>query len=162
MNINPTPLITEGIEVLSFTLGNEEYAIDILKVQEIRGYETVTAIANSPDYLKGVINLRGVIVPIIDMRIKFKIGTPTYNQLTVVVILMIDTQTIGIVVDAVSDVVNLTAEQIKSALSIHSHMAAEYLTGFGMFNDRMLLLVDIEKLISISDIKSISSIQQAA
>src|SRR6478736_9087901 len=92
-------------EALAFKLGKEEYGIDILKVQEIRGYDTVTEIANSPEFIKGVINLRGVIVPIVDMRIKFRLGTPTYDQFTVVIILNVAGRTVGMVVDGVSDVI---------------------------------------------------------
>ncbi|HWT71028.1 MAG TPA: chemotaxis protein CheW, partial [Oxalicibacterium sp.] len=91
------------LEVLAFTLGKEEYGISIQKVQELRGYETVTRIANAPDFIKGVVNLRGNIVPIIDMRIKFNLGTPTYDQMTVVVILNVANRVIGMVVDSVSD-----------------------------------------------------------
>src|SRR5438105_6918460 len=102
-----------GREFLAFTLGKEEYGIDILKVQELRGYEAVTRIANSPDFIKGVVNLRGIIVPIIDMRIKFNLGEPTYNQFTVVIILNIAGRIVGMVVDSVSDVIALSSEQIK-------------------------------------------------
>jgi purine-binding chemotaxis protein CheW len=98
-----------GKEYLAFTLGQEEYGIDILKVQEIRGYEAVTRIANAPEFIKGVVNLRGIIVPVVDMRIKFKLGEPTYDQFTVVIILNIDSRVMGMVVDSVSDVTTLTA-----------------------------------------------------
>src|SRR5665647_1881411 len=91
-----------GSEFLAFTLGQEEYAIDILKVQEIRGYEAVTRIANAPEFIKGVVNLRGIIIPILDMRIKFNLGTPVYNEFTVVIILNIAGRIMGIVVDGVS------------------------------------------------------------
>src|SRR3954471_1975081 len=101
-----------GQEFLAFTLGSEEYGIDILKVQEIRGYEAVTRIANSPEFIKGVVNLRGIIVPIVDMRIKFQLGEPTYDQFTVVIILNISGRVVGMVVDSVSDVITLTQEQI--------------------------------------------------
>ena len=107
-----------GNEFLAFTLGREEYGIDILQVQEIRGYEPVTRIANAPDFIKGVVNLRGTIVPIVDMRIKFNLGTPTYDQFTVVIILNIAGRVVGMVVDSVSDVITLTPEQIKPAPGI--------------------------------------------
>src|SRR3569833_712637 len=89
-----------GNEFLAFTLGREEYGIDILRVQEIRGYEPVTRIANAPDFIKGVVNLRGTIVPVVDMRIKFDLGTPTYDQFTVVIILNIGGRVVGMVVDS--------------------------------------------------------------
>ena len=134
-------------EFLSFTLGKEEYGIDILKVQEIRGYDAVTAIANTPDFIKGVINLRGVIVPIVDMRIKFKLGNVTYDQYTVVIILNVAKRVVGIVVDGVSDVIALTPEQIKPAPEFGGALDTQYLVGLGTVDDRMLILVDIEKLI---------------
>lgn len=140
------------LKFLSFTLGKEEYGIDIIKVQELRGYETVTSIANAPEYVKGVINLRGVIVPIIDMRIKFGLGEPTYNQFTVVIILNIAKRTIGMVVDSVSDVINLQPDQIKPAPEMGSGINTEYLLGLGTLQERMLILVDIERLMSSDEI----------
>jgi purine-binding chemotaxis protein CheW len=143
----------QGItEVLAFRLGSEEYGINILKVQEIRGYDAVTKIANAPDYIKGVINLRGIIVPIIDMRIKFNLGAPTYDQLTVVIILHIENRTVGLVVDSVSDVFTLTADQIKSPPTIGTSLDTDYLTGLAAIGDRMLILADVDKLITSSDI----------
>jgi len=140
-------------EYLTFTLGNEEYGIDILKVQEIRGYDTVTHIANAPEFIKGVINLRGVIVPIVDMRIKFKVGEPTYNEFTVVIIMNVLGRVIGMVVDGVSDVVALSPEQIKPAPEMGAAMDTGYITGLGTLNDQMLILVDIEKLMSSEEMQ---------
>jgi purine-binding chemotaxis protein CheW len=136
---------------LSFKLGEEEYGIEIEKVQEIRGYETVTSIPNSPDFLKGVMNLRGVIVPVVDLRIKFSLGISLYDALTVVIILNIEERVIGAVVDSVSDVVNLTDEQIKPAGGINSIFKTEYLTGFGAFDERMLILIDIDRLMTSAE-----------
>ncbi len=138
-------------EFLAFTLGKEEYGIDIQKVQEIRGYESVTRIANAPEFIKGVTNLRGIIVPIIDMRIKFSLGTPTYDQFTVVIILNISGRVVGIVVDSVSDVINLTPEQTKPAPEMASTFNADYLIGLGTLDERMLILIDIDKLMSSTD-----------
>ena len=143
----------QGItEVLAFRLGSEEYGINILKVQEIRGYDAVTKIANAPGYIKGVINLRGIIVPIIDMRIKFNLGAPTYDQFTVVIILHIENRTVGLVVDSVSDVLTLTADQIKPPPTIGTSLDTDYLTGLAAIGDRMLILADVDKLIASSDI----------
>jgi purine-binding chemotaxis protein CheW len=138
-------------EVLSFRLGGEEYALSILKVQEIRGYDNVTRIASAPEYLKGVVNLRGIIVPIVDMRIKFNVGNSTYDAFTVVIILNINGHTIGVVVDSVSDVVTLTPDQIKPAPDLGASVAAEYLQGLGTVGERMLILIDIDKLLSSED-----------
>jgi purine-binding chemotaxis protein CheW len=138
-------------EILSFRLGEEEYGISILKVQEIRGYDAVTRIANSAEYIKGVINLRGIIVPIIDMRMKFNLAKPSYDQFTVVVIINIGKQVIGMVVDSVSDVVTLTEQQIKPPPAMGTALSAEYLTGLGTLDDRMLILIDIDKLMVSND-----------
>jgi len=138
-------------EFLAFRLGKEEYGIDILKVQEIRGYETVTRIANAPEFIKGLINLRGIIVPIVDMRIKFNLGTPTYDQFTVVIILNIGSRVVGMVVDSVSDVTTLMPEQIKPAPEMGSALDTKYLIGLGTLDERMLILVDIDKLMSSPD-----------
>ncbi|MFZ3016821.1 MAG: chemotaxis protein CheW [Gallionella sp.] len=138
-------------ELLTFTLGSEEYGIDILKVQEIRGYDAVTTIANSPDFIKGVINLRGIIVPIVDMRIKFCLGNVTYNNLTVVIILNIANRVVGIVVDGVSDVIALTPDQLKAAPEFSGTMDTQYITGLGTVDERMIIVVDIEKLMTSRD-----------
>jgi purine-binding chemotaxis protein CheW len=138
-------------EFLAFTLGREEYGIDILKVQEIRGYESVTRIANAPEFIKGVINLRGTIVPIVDMRIKFNLGEPTYDQFTVVIILNIAGRVVGMVVDSVSDVTTLTHQQIRPAPEMGTVFSSNYLIGLGAIDERMLILVDIDKLMSSSE-----------
>lgn len=148
-------------EFLTFTLGSEEYGIDILRVQEIRGYDAVTAIANSPEFIKGVINLRGTIVPIVDLRIKFKLSQVTYDAFTVVIILNIAKRTVGIVVDGVSDVVALPEEQIKPPPEFGSTFDTEYLTGLGVNGERMLILVDIEKLMSSSEMALMDSLNAA-
>ena len=146
----PNPA-TPALEFLAFTLGQEEYGIDIQKVQELRGYDTVTRIANAPEHLKGVVNLRGIIVPIIDMRIKFKLGKPTYDQFTVVIILNIGGRIVGMVVDSVSDVTTLTPEQVKPAPEMGTAFSTDYMIGLGTIDERMLILVDIDKLMSSSE-----------
>ena len=138
-------------EFLAFTLGAEEYGIDILRVQEIRGYEPPTRIANVQDFIKGVINLRGLIVPVIDMRIKFNLGRADYNELTVVIILNINGRIVGIVVDSVSDVTTLMPDQIKPAPSVSSALDTDYLIGLGTLDERMLILVDIDRLMNSSE-----------
>ncbi|CAJ0788521.1 Chemotaxis protein CheW [Ralstonia condita] len=142
---------TGGEEYLAFTLGREEYGIDILKVQEIRGYETVTRIANAPDFIKGVINLRGIIVPIVDLRIKFQLERVEYNQYTVVIILNLKDRVVGIVVDGVSDVLTLQSQQIKPAPEFSGALDTEYIRGLGSIDERMLILVDIERLLLSAD-----------
>ncbi|OFZ70607.1 MAG: chemotaxis protein CheW [Betaproteobacteria bacterium RBG_16_58_11] len=146
-----------GREFLTFTLGAEEYGIDILKVQEIRGYDAVTHIANTPEFIKGVINLRGVIVPIVDLRIKFNLGTAEYNPFTVVIILNVAGRVIGIVVDGVSDVTILGPEQIKPPPEMASTLDTRYLQGLGAKDDRMIILVDIESLLMSPDLELIDA-----
>ena len=138
-------------EFLTFRLGSEEYGIEILKVQEIRGYDAITQIANAPEFIKGVVNLRGIIVPIIDMRIKFQLGSATYDQFTVVIILTVAGRVMGIVVDGVSDVITLGLEQMRPAPGLGSVIDTEYIMGLGTVDERMLILIDIEKLMSSSD-----------
>ena len=138
----------KGREYLVFGLGGEEYALAIEQVQELRNYETATRLANAPDFIKGVINLRGIIVPIVDMRIKFGVGTSIYDASTVVIILNVGARVIGIVVDKVSDVVTLTPEQIKPAPGMNALIDADYLIGLGTIDDRMLILTDVDKLMS--------------
>ncbi len=145
-------------EFLAFKLGAEEYGIDILKVQEIRGYETVTRIANSPDFLKGVVNLRGIIVPIVDMRIKFNLGDPSYDQFTVVIILNIAGRVMGMVVDSVSDVTTLSPSQIRPAPEMGTAFNTDYLIGLGTLDERMLILVDIDKLMSSDEMGLVDSL----
>jgi len=149
-------------EYLTFRLDTEEYGIDILKVQEIRGYDTVTKIAGAPAFIKGVINLRGVIVPIIDLRIKFSLGEAKYDEFTVVIILNLAGRTVGAVVDSVSDVLELDPAQIKAVPEFQSMMDADYITGLGSIGDgdeaRMLILVDIDRLMSSEDIDHINKV----
>ena len=142
-------------EVLVFVLGQEEYGVDILKVQEIRGYEKVTPIPSAPDYLKGVVNLRGAIVPVIDMRVKFRLPEVRYDSFTVVVILRIAGRVIGIVVDGVSDVVRFAESEVKPAPQLGALVDSSFLDGVATQEDRMVLLVDIERLLSSGELNLI-------
>ena len=144
-------------ELLTFKLGQEEYGIDILRVQEIRGYDAVTTIANSPEFIKGVINLRGIIVPIVDMRIKFHLGKVDYNQFTVVIILNIANRVVGIVVDGVSDVIALTPEQLKPAPEFGGALDTQYISGLGTVDGRMIIVVDIERLMTGRDMELVEA-----
>jgi len=140
-------------EFLTFRLGTEEYGIDILKVQEIRGWEKPTVIANTPGFIKGVINLRGAIVPIVDLREKFGLGTPSYDSSTVVIILDVARRVIGIVVDAVSDVITLAGQQIRPAPQFDAALDTRFITGLGTVGERMLILADIERLMTGRDMQ---------
>jgi purine-binding chemotaxis protein CheW len=133
---------------LTFRLDNEEYGIDILKVQEIRGYEAPTRITNAPDFIKGVVNLRGTIVPIVDMRLKFQCSKAEYNSFTVVIILNLNHRVVGIVVDSVSDVMELAPESLRPSPDVDSIIDNSCITGLGSVGDRMLILLDIESLMA--------------
>jgi purine-binding chemotaxis protein CheW len=139
-------------EHLTFRLGSEEYGLDILRVQEIRSYEEPTRIAGAPSFLKGVINLRGVIVPIIDLRVKFGCDSIEFTSFTVVIVLNIRGRVVGAVVDSVSDVLELPAESVKAAPSMSTAMVdTSYITGIASVGERMLILVDIDALMSGPD-----------
>lgn len=140
-------------EYLTFILGSEEYGLEILKVQEIRGYDAVTQIANTPNFIKGVVNLRGKIVPIVDLRIKFNLGRVEYNEFTVVIILNLGGRVIGIVVDGVSDVTALKEDQIREVPNLVSSIDTQYIIGLATLEEQMLILVDIERLMSSQEME---------
>ncbi|MGB7757224.1 MAG: chemotaxis protein CheW [Salinisphaera sp.] len=152
---------TDQREVLVFTLGGEEYAVDILKVQEIRGYSNVTRIANVPEFIKGVTNLRGEIVPIVDLRIKFALGEADYTEHTVVIVLNIGERVVGIVVDSVSDVIGLSAEQIKPAPEFGGQMNTAYLQGLASIEERMLILIDVEAMMTSREMALVDTLDAA-
>ena len=147
-------------EFLVFSLGDEEYAVDILKVQEIRGYENVTRIANAPDFIKGVTNLRGVIVPIVDLRIKFHLDKVEYGGLTVVIVVNVEDRVVGIVVDGVSDVMTLTPDQIKPAPEFGVTLSSDFLSGLGSLDDRTLVSVDIDKLLTSDEMELVERVAE--
>jgi purine-binding chemotaxis protein CheW len=149
-------------EYLTFRLGAEEYAIDILKVQEIRGYDHVTRIANTPEFIKGVINLRGTIVPIVDLRIKFALGSAEYNQFTVVIILSMAKRVVGVVVDSVSDVISLSGEQIRPAPDFSGTVNTKFIRGLASMEERMIIVTDIEKLMAGRDMELMDDYAEAA
>lgn len=138
-------------EFLAFKLGTEEYGIDILRVQEIRSYEPPTRIANAPDFLLGVINLRGVIVPIADLRVKFELAQAECGSHTVVIVLRLGARTVGIVVDAVSDVISFTPEQLRPVPEFGTQFDTRHLLAMGALDGRLLILMDIEQLMASAD-----------
>ncbi|WOT06963.1 chemotaxis protein CheW [Shewanella youngdeokensis] len=138
-------------EYLTFWLGKEYYGIDILTVQEIRTYDQVTAIVNMPDYIKGVMNLRGVVIPIVDMRLKFNLPDVSYHEMTVVIILNIDSRIVGIVVDSVADVVLFETNEIQPPPEFASALETKFIKGLATHNDLMLVLINIQKLMNSSE-----------
>lgn len=142
-------------QFLTFKLAGEEYGVGILSVQEIRGWSAVTAIPHSPAWLLGVINLRGVVVPIIDLRIKFNFGKAEYNEFTVVIIMNVGARVVGVVVDGVSDVITLSPDQIKPAPSLGNNTDTSHIIGFGTLDDRMRILMDVERLMAGADLSGV-------
>ena len=153
---------TTGGEYLSFTLGNEHYGVDILKVQEIRGYDAVTRVPDAPDYIKGVINLRGTIVPVIDLRLKLRLDEARYDAFTVMIVLNVEDRVVGIVVDSVSDVIPLNADQIRPTPEFGAAVDTRFISGIGTQDDRMLILLDIETLLDTADLGQPSATEEAA
>ncbi len=152
-----TKKIENLVQFLSFTLGDEEYGVDILSVQEIRSWEPVSRIPNVPDYEKGVVNLRGAIVPIIDLRERFGLGHLEYSPLTVVVVLQMQTKegqtrVMGVVVDSVSDVIDVDKKTIQNAPNFGTKVSTEFINGLASVNDRMVMLLDVEKLLKLDDL----------
>ena len=151
-----------GREYLAFSLGGEEYAVNILQVQEIRAYERVTRIANMPAFIKGVMNLRGAVVPVVDLRVRFNVGKADYDASTIVIVINIGPRTIGMVVDGVSDVVSLKASQLRPAPQIAGVLTAEFLEGVAILDQRMLIIVDIDGLMSSKEMGLLESATAAA
>jgi purine-binding chemotaxis protein CheW len=147
-------------ELLTFTLGTESYGLDILKVQEIRGYEPPTRIANAPDFIKGVINLRGHIVPIVDLRIKLSVGEARYDGSTVVIILNILGRVVGVVVDGVSDVIALADDAVKPAPEFGSVLDTQYILGLATVEGQLLIITDIEKLMGAREMALVSDVAE--
>jgi len=146
-------------EFLTFRLGGEEYGIDILRVQEIRSFEEPTRIANAPSFIKGVVNLRGVIVPVVDLRIKLGCDTVEYNGFTVVIVLNVRGRVVGAVVDSVSDVLELSSDLIKPAPEMNTTVDTSFITGIASVGERMLILMDIDALMSSADMGLMDSTQ---
>jgi purine-binding chemotaxis protein CheW len=147
----------EQNQFLSFQLGGEEYGIDILKVQEIRAYEKATRLPNTPEFIKGVINLRGVIVPVVDLRLKFGFENAAYGETTVVIVLNIAERTVGVVVDSVSDVLALSPEQIRSAPEFATKVENAFVRGLASLDERMLIIADIERLMTGADMALVTT-----
>ncbi len=155
-NFDLSNTVTDIREFLTFKLGDEEYGLDILHVQEIRSYEPPTRMANAPAFIKGVVDLRGVIVPILDMRIKFNLERVNYDAFTVVIVLTIGTMVLGMVVDGVSDVITFTPSQLRPVPSFSALIGSDHLLAIGALENRTLMLLDIEKLMTSADMGLVS------
>ncbi|MCX5724291.1 MAG: chemotaxis protein CheW [Nitrospirae bacterium] len=138
---------TDGNQFLTFQLGEEFYGVDILRVQEIKGYTTVTKIPNTPDYIKGVLNLRGTIVPIVELRTTFGMPTIDYTMFTVIVVVVVRDRIMGLVVDSVSDVLNISKKDIQAPPEFGSRVDVSVLSGIGKSGDKLISLLDIDRLL---------------
>ena len=152
----------DGKEFLTFMLGSEEYGVEILKVQEIRRYDHITRVPGAPEFIKGLSNLRGLIVPIVDLRIKFLLGIPTYDRLTTVIILNINNRLVGIVVSAVSDVIKLAPRQIQSFPNCSINLKPEHLIGLGSIGERMIILVNVDRLMTSSEMELMDQVDETS
>lgn len=146
-------LTTDGSQFLTFQLGEELYGVDILRVQEIKGYTAVTRIPNTPPHIKGVLNLRGTIVPIVELRTKFGMPTIDYTMFTVIVVVVVREKIMGLVVDAVSDVLNIDKKDIQPAPQFGAKVDVSFLNGIGKSGDRLVALLDMDRLLSDSDLQ---------
>lgn len=148
MSVRDSSVKSGDAQYLTLRLGAEEYAIDILKVQEIRSYEEPTRMVNAPDFIKGVINLRGTIVPIVDLRMKLGLANLDYSEFTVVIILNVRGTVLGAVVDAVSDVITLPAGSIKPAPQFEAALDGRFISGLAQVDQRMLIIMDMDAMLS--------------
>jgi len=145
---SPINFATDSSQYLTFTLGQEEYGVEILKVQEIKGYSAVTPIPNTPDYVKGVVNLRGAIIPIVDLRAKLAMPETAYNQFTVIIVVRVGLKTVGVVVDAVSDVLNIPTTDVQPTPDFGAQVDARFISGLARSGEKLIVLLDIEKVLS--------------
>jgi purine-binding chemotaxis protein CheW len=147
----------DGSQYLTFTLGQEEYGVEILKVQEIKGYAAITPIPNTPPYIKGVMNLRGTIIPVVDLRAKFGLAATEYNQFTVIIVVRVGAKVIGVIVDAVSDVLNIPSTDIQAAPDFGAQVETRFISGMAKAGEKLVVLLEIEKVIGDDEIAALGS-----
>jgi purine-binding chemotaxis protein CheW len=162
-------LLTAGVagrgtghsQFLTFTLDAEQYGIEILKVQEIKGYSAVTPIPNAPPYIKGVMNLRGIVVPVVDLRAKFSLQTIAYGKFTVIIVVTVGSKVMGLLVDAVSDVLDVPASQIRPAPDLGARTDTRFIGGIANVGDKMAVLLDIERLLGDDEITTLGNLARS-
>lgn len=150
-------LTSDGDQYLTFALGEEQYGVQILRVQEIKGYTGVTRIPNTPDYVKGVLNLRGTIVPIVDLRMKFGMEQQEYDKKTVIIVVEVKGRTMGIIVDEVSDVMNISEKDIQPAPEFGNMVDVGFINGIGSYGEKLVAFLDIDRVLSVSDVEEINT-----
>ena len=149
---NKISFATDGSQYLTFALGGEEYGVEILKVQEIRGYSAVTPIPNTPAYVKGVMNLRGTIIPVVDLRSKLAMQETEYSQFTVIIVVTVGTKVMGLIVDAVSDVLDIPRTDIQATPDFGAHVDARFINGMARAGEKLVVLLDIERVLGGEDV----------
>jgi purine-binding chemotaxis protein CheW len=145
-------------QYLTFSLGQEEYGIEILKVQEIKGYSAITYIPNAPAHIKGVMNLRGTVIPVVDLRAKFSMPAVEYTKFTVIIVLTVGEKILGLVVDAVSDVLNIAPDEVRPAPDFGARVDTRFISGVATLNDKLAVLLDIHKLLSDDELAALNSV----
>ncbi len=154
----------DGVQFLSFILADEYYGIDILRVQEIKGWTPVTRVPQTPEHMKGVLNLRGTVVPIIDMRMRFSLEEVEYTPLTVVIVMTVKSDSgerlVGIVVDAVSDVLNVGKDDIKPTPDFGDTVSTDFINGLASVDDKMVMLLDADKLFNVEELATEETLEQ--
>jgi len=153
-------VVAGSSQYLTFLLGTEQYGVEILRVQEIRGYSAVTPIPNTPAFIRGVINLRGTVVPVVDLRAKFSMEATEYNKFTVIIVVTVGVRVIGLVVDAVSDVLDIPAAEIRTAPDLGVRVDTRFISGMATVGDRMTVLLDIERLLSDDEVAALGSVSE--
>lgn len=154
-------------QFLTFVLEHEEYAVDILRVQEIRGWESVTRIPNTPEYIRGVLNLRGSIVPIVDLRMRFNMKSIEYGVTTVIVVLKVmkedgsGSRTMGIVVDGVSEVYSVPESEIRDAPDFGTKVRTEFIKGLATIDEKMVIIIDIDKMLNSDELAVVESVSDS-
>jgi purine-binding chemotaxis protein CheW len=149
-NGQPTGFAPDGNQFLTFCLADEEYGLEILRVQEIKGYSKITPLPNTPREIKGVMNLRGTVVPIIDLRTRFGLSESEYNQFTVIIVVTVGSKIVGLVVDAVSDVLNVAAKDVVPTPDLGSGVDTSFMTGMARSGERLVTLLNVDRLVGLS------------
>ncbi len=153
---------TDPHQVLTFALGQEEYGVEILKIQEIKGFSAITPLPNAPPYVKGVLNLRGTIVPIVDLRKKFGLSEIEYTQFTVIVVVQVQGQIMGFVVDAVSDVLTVSGTDIQPTPDLHGQVDVSCLNGLAKAGEKLVILLDIDKILTTAEATQVGEVEGVA
>lgn len=149
---------TDGSQYLTFSLGEEEYGVEILKVQEIKGYSAITPIPNTPPYIKGVMNLRGAIIPVVDLRGKLGMAETTYNQFTVIIVVTVGTKIMGLIVDAVSDVLNIPKSDVQATPDFGSQVDVRFINGMAKAGEKLIVLLDIDKILGSDELAALDAV----